>query len=79
MQLKYNVTTRDGRVYGVYDQRNDGRRTTHYFGPFESEEDAKEQCRLFEESYGFGYSGSAYPVLKDGRWYSYQDRWNSCD
>lgn len=79
MQLKYYVTARDGKQYGIYNELDDGRRTTRYFGPFESEDETKAECHLFQKAYGYSYGGTAKPVLIEEKWYSYQDRWNSRD
>lgn len=79
MKHEYNLTTKDGVVLGVYDQRVSGGTIEQYVGPFESTDIAKQYADSYTESWQMGYNGRASVTEREDKIFVRCTRWTSCD
>lgn len=79
MQLSYQMTSRDGAVLSVWDERTVGTTISRYVGPFATIGEARTYGDMFVEGYGMVYFPRAETVEIDGQIYVRTSRSTSCD
>jgi len=79
MHHNYNMTTKDGQILGVWNEKVTPSHLDYYVGPFESEDRAQKYADDYTESWRLGYNGYGRAVKLNHSFYVACSRWTSCD
>ena len=79
MQLSYELTLKNGKRVGVWDERASGGIIDKYVGPFADTVEANNYANDFTEAYSMGYNGQARLTVMNDAIYVACTRWTSCD
>jgi len=79
LNLNYQMTTKDGLVLGVWNEKKTSAHLDYYVGPFEDEDSAKKYADDYTKSWQMGYNGRGRATKLNHSFYVACSRWTSCD